>query len=195
MGKAKDLTGYGVSRMNGPKILILDVDGVLTDGTKLYENGKPIYKSFNDKDFTAIKLFMARGTQVCFLTADPANKKLAEDRNIPCFLSRNEKNEITKGRAYFDIVNTYGLSKANSEVWTVGDDLFDVELFKLCTMSFCPSDAAKYVKENATVVLTTPGGKGVVMELADRFLEDVVEEEVFKIVELDSHEGWSRNSR
>ena len=51
------------------KLAILDVDGVLTDGKKTYDNtGLCIYKTFCDKDFTAIKKLKALGISVCFLS-------------------------------------------------------------------------------------------------------------------------------
>ena len=64
------------------KLLILDVDGVLTDGKKYYDSkGKVVMKTFCDKDWTAIKRFKALGVQVVFLTGDPFNTKIASQRN------------------------------------------------------------------------------------------------------------------
>jgi YrbI family 3-deoxy-D-manno-octulosonate 8-phosphate phosphatase len=181
--------------MKEPKLLILDVDGVLTDGTKFYgADGRPIYKRFNDKDFTAIKLLKARGVKVCFLTADPGNIKIAQDRRIDYFISRNETNRINKAEKLPDIKAFYGLQE-NDPIWVIGDDLFDVELFKLCALSFCPSDAPYYVRNNADGVSDYNGGDAIVLDLVERFLDDITDEEVKLIVELDSHEGWSRHTR
>jgi len=53
------------------KLLILDVDGVLTDGTKVYtQKHEPVYKRFRCKDFTAIKRFVAAGVKVIMLSGD-----------------------------------------------------------------------------------------------------------------------------
>ena len=53
-------------------LLILDVDGVLTDGRKYYDvSGKGVLKTFCDRDFTAIKKFKANGWDVVFLSGDP----------------------------------------------------------------------------------------------------------------------------
>ena len=52
-------------------LLVIDIDGVMTDGTKLYDTYGNIYlKKFNDKDFSAIKRFKELGVEVCFLSAD-----------------------------------------------------------------------------------------------------------------------------
>ena len=64
------------------ELLILDVDGVLTTGKKYYDlNGNTIMKTFNDRDFTAIKQFMCSGLNVIFLSGDQqVNQQVAEKR-------------------------------------------------------------------------------------------------------------------
>ena len=76
---------------NKIKLLILDVDGILTDGRKYYGiDGMPFAKIFCDKDFTAIKRFRALGINVIFLTGDAkVNEKIGINRNIPVYLSRS----------------------------------------------------------------------------------------------------------
>ena len=62
------------------KLLILDIDGVLTDGTKDYDvDHKPVYKKFMCKDFTAIKRFMAAGVKVIMISGDNYNKTILEN--------------------------------------------------------------------------------------------------------------------
>ena len=64
------------------KLVILDVDGVLTDGKKYYNrDGDVLMKTFCDKDWTAIKRFKALGIKVLFLSGDPFNEKIAKNRN------------------------------------------------------------------------------------------------------------------
>ena len=56
------------------KLLILDIDGVLTDGTKVYDvDHKPVYKKFMCKDITAIKRFIAAGVKVIMISGDNYN--------------------------------------------------------------------------------------------------------------------------
>ena len=64
------------------KLLILDIDGVMTDGTKLYGlDGLTMGKRYCDRDFTAIKQFKASGVQVCFLSGDDkVNEQMAKTR-------------------------------------------------------------------------------------------------------------------
>ena len=81
--------------MNIVKLIILDVDGVLTNGKKIYNSeGVCSYKTFCDKDFTAIKKFKASGVSVCFLSGDEnINKEIAKNRNIDFYSSRFKKKE------------------------------------------------------------------------------------------------------
>ena len=71
------------------KLLLLDIDGVMTDGTKLYGlDGLTMGKRYCDRDFTAIKAFKAVGVKVCFLSGDDkGNKAMAENRKIDFYLS------------------------------------------------------------------------------------------------------------
>ena len=65
------------------KLLVLDIDGILTNGKKTYDKyGNIISKSFCDKDWTAIKRFKSLGVEVMFLSGDPFNEGVANKRNI-----------------------------------------------------------------------------------------------------------------
>jgi 3-deoxy-D-manno-octulosonate 8-phosphate phosphatase (KDO 8-P phosphatase) len=179
--------------MKLPKLVVLDVDGVLTDGTKTYVDGKPVSKRFYDKDFTAIKLLKAKGIKVCFLTADESNQALAKDRNIDCFLSRDERNKINKYAVIVEIERHYCISR--KDMWGVGDDIFDIEWLVFCGMSFCPADAWDLLCEAVDEVLFHRGGKGVVVEIVERFLPIISLEDIDKLKEIDSEEGWSHTTR
>ncbi len=80
-------------------LLILDVDGVLTDGTKVYDSEHNVLsKRYVCKDFTAIKRFVAAGVKVVFLSGDIFNKSMAEKRNIDFYCSRGEDLSLDKSR-------------------------------------------------------------------------------------------------
>ena len=65
------------------ELLILDVDGILTDGTKIYnEEHEVLGKRYLCKDFTAIKRFIAAGVKIVMLSGDNFNRKMANKRNI-----------------------------------------------------------------------------------------------------------------
>ena len=115
------------------KLLILDIDGVMTDGTKVYGlDGLTIGKRYCDRDFTAIKQFKAAGVQVCFLSGDDkVNKAMAENRKTDFYYSRGrEKTDYLE-----EFADTYNCS--TKEMAYVGDDIF--ELF--CVVNLFSSSA------------------------------------------------------
>ena len=110
------------------KLLILDVDGVLTTGLKTYDtNGKVISKTFSDRDFTAIKQFICSGVKVIFLSGDnQINSIIAKNRKIDFFYSRKTDGQLSKSECAREILNKHNLSL--EQVIFVGDDLFDIEM-------------------------------------------------------------------
>ena len=77
------------------KLAIFDIDGVLTNGKKTYgKDGSCISKTFCDKDFTAIKRFIAAGVKVIMISGDNYNKTMAEKRNIDFYCTRDKEDGL-----------------------------------------------------------------------------------------------------
>lgn len=149
-------------------LLILDVDGVLTDGTKYYgPDGKVLMKRFADIDFTAIKKFVSQGWAVVLLSADTCvNQPLAKDRDIPFYCSREEDGTIDKVKWYHHLIQRH--SVAERDIIYVGDDMFDIPIMNTVTQAggraYCPSNSAPQVRKHA-IPLAKRGGEGAIMEL------------------------------
>lgn len=150
------------------KLVILDIDGVLTDGRKYYDKtGMPFAKTYCDKDFTAIKRLKGSGIDVCFLSGDDfVNKNMAKNRNIDFFSARGKD----KSSFIAEFEEKYSCDK--SEMAYIGDDLFDSSIMKQVGHAFSPSDACTDVKMicGKYNVLQRPGGHNVVAELVDTLL-------------------------
>tara|TARA_R110002020_G_scaffold46539_25_gene132446 strand:- start:2468 stop:3013 length:546 start_codon:yes stop_codon:yes gene_type:complete len=152
------------------ELLILDVDGVLTDGTKTYDiHHNVLSKRFTCKDFTAIKRFIAAGIKVVMLSGDSFNREMAEKRNIDFFCSRNEDLSLDKSRYVETFSKKYKISPERMAF--VGDDYFDLSIFKKLKFTFCPSDAPKIIKDNSLHTLNVKGGEGAIVELYDLFVQ------------------------
>ena len=150
------------------ELLILDVDGVLTDGTKVYDiHHNVLSKRFTCKDFTAIKRFIASGIKVVMLSGDAFNKNMAKKRNIDFFCSRNEDLSLDKSRYVEVFSEKYGVEP--SKMAFVGDDYFDLSMFNKLKFTFCPVDSPDIIKENSLYTLSSKGGEGVIVELYDIF--------------------------
>jgi YrbI family 3-deoxy-D-manno-octulosonate 8-phosphate phosphatase len=155
------------------KLLILDVDGVLTDGNKIYDvEHNAVYKKFNDRDFTAIKRFTAAGVKVVFISGDNFNRNMTE--------KRNEDLSLDKSRYLKEFEKSYKISIENMAF--IGDDYFDLSIIKGVNYSFCPSNSPEIVKNNCFHTLERKSGDGVIVELYDllvgKHFEEPSEEEV-----------------
>jgi 3-deoxy-D-manno-octulosonate 8-phosphate phosphatase (KDO 8-P phosphatase) len=178
------------------KLLILDVDGVLTDGTKVYDqNHNPVYKTYRCKDFTAIKRFIAAGVQVVMLSGDAWNREMAEKRNIPFYCTRGNDLSLDKSRHISYLESEYGVKKDNMAF--VGDDYFDLSMFKTLFWSFSPADAPQIIKDNSLYVLNSKGGEGVIVELYDFLVAKnlVTEASEEAVADLDKKEASSAAMR
>ena len=147
------------------KLLILDVDGVLTTGLKTYDiNGSVISKTFGDRDFTAIKEFICAGIDTIFLSGDrQVNSAVAENRGIPFFYSRRSSGQLSKAACAKEILSKYKVNK--KETIFVGDDLFDAEMRSFCGFMACPSNSHYLMKRNSDLILNTSSGYGCIQEL------------------------------
>jgi 3-deoxy-D-manno-octulosonate 8-phosphate phosphatase (KDO 8-P phosphatase) len=150
-------------------LLILDVDGVLTDGRKIYDgSGKSVMKQFCDRDFTAIKRFQSAGVNVCFLSADRVvNEPLARERGVDFMYARMPDGNIDKELRLRELRDRY---KARTTAY-IGDDYFDLTLLSAVDLSACPADASSEIKATCDIVLSARGGEGVIAEFYERQFE------------------------
>jgi 3-deoxy-D-manno-octulosonate 8-phosphate phosphatase (KDO 8-P phosphatase) len=177
------------------KLLILDVDGILTDGKKYYYScGSVKYKTFCDKDWTAIKRFRALGINVVLLTGDSFNAAIAKNRNLDVIVNRTSDGHHTDKVEYLPaICEKYQVTA--DEIIYVGDDTFDIRIMKSVKYAFCPSDSPNVVKTIAQT-LNVKAGENVVAHLFD-YLESSnllpqyeLEDHLDKIYALDQKERF-----
>ncbi|HZH87486.1 MAG TPA: HAD-IIIA family hydrolase [Brumimicrobium sp.] len=151
------------------KLLILDVDGVMTDAGMFFtENGDQI-KKYNAKDGMAIMALKKHGVDVGIISSGfklemvKARAELLKIEHL--YVGRDPK---------IDILNAW-CKKLNidlSEVGIIGDDINDLEVMKSVGFSAAPADAVPVVKEQVDLVLQTIGGRGCVREFIDNYLLD-----------------------
>ncbi len=176
------------------KLVILDVDGVMTDGIKYYDkDGKVVLKTFCDKDWTAIKRFRAIGVPVVFLTGDPYNQMILRNRNLPTVVNRGEGYHRDKLHFLDSILSGYDCNA--DEVVYLGDDLFDYGIMEKIYHSYCVADSPRMLKE-ISLVLPCKGGENAVMHLFEsledrKLIPEVPYKRVMsKIYELDLKEKF-----
>lgn len=145
------------------ELIVLDVDGTMTDSRITYgENGDEI-KSFNVKDGLAIASWRKLGKQVAIITGRSSNivARRAKELHIEHFYQGiHNKKEVLES-----LLDKLDLTMEN--VAAIGDDLNDLQMLKAAEVSFVPRDASAYVDKIATVVLTKRGGDGAVREMIE----------------------------
>jgi 3-deoxy-manno-octulosonate cytidylyltransferase (CMP-KDO synthetase) len=148
------------------KLLITDVDGVLTDGSIYYDQNGESFKQFHVRDGLGIRMLEENGIQVAVVSGrdSAALRKRLADLGISLSLLGVKD----KAAACQQLMLQIGATPEQTAF--VGDDSIDLPAFKACGLSFAVADAPDYVKTMATHVLSLPGGKGAVRELADSIL-------------------------
>ena len=153
-------------RMGRVRLVLLDVDGVLTDGRLHYGEAGDHGRSFHVRDGSAIKLAQAGGLEVGILSG----------RTIGAVARRAGElgmTEVHQGRrlkepAWEEILARRGLE--DQHVAFMGDDYLDVALLRRAGLAAVPADAAAEALACAHFVATRPGGAGCVRELLEAIL-------------------------
>ena len=156
------------------RMLVMDVDGTLTDG-KIYmsANGE-LMKAFNIKDGYAIARLKDYGITPVIITGRSSDivKQRCSELGI-LELYQGIENKSYKLR---EVCNKFQLDL--SQVAYIGDDLNDLSCMKICGFSACPSDAMKQVRERANYICEAKGGYGAVREFIDYLIETQEKEDV-----------------
>ena len=151
------------------KLLVLDVDGVLTDGGLYYTESGDQFRKFNVKDGMAIKIALNRGYKVAFLSAGTADT-IIHNRAKTLGVERVYVGSRPKLDVLQEWCSELGLTMQN--VAYIGDDINDIAVIEAVGFSGCPADAVESVKRKANVVLNRTGGNACVREFVDEHLLD-----------------------
>ena len=149
------------------KLLLTDVEGVLTDGGLYYTDGGLDFKKFNGKDGMAVKLLRETGLLCGVISSDKSDiiktraERLKMDFALTGVWEKKAKAE--------ELCAELGISLENCAF--IGDDVNDIELIAASGFSACPADAVRAVQDSVDYVSTLPGGNGVFREIADMILK------------------------
>jgi 3-deoxy-D-manno-octulosonate 8-phosphate phosphatase (KDO 8-P phosphatase) len=149
------------------KMLILDVDGVLTDGSIILDNQGNEYKSFHVRDGHGIKMLIRAGIQVAIITG--RYSKVVERRAHELGIKEIFQRCFNKKEAYNKLVDKYSLS--SSEVAYIGDDIVDAPIMSMAGFPVAVADASAETKKYSLLVTKNRGGRGAVREVTDLILK------------------------
>lgn len=162
-----NLSTEDISRLSKIKIVITDVDGVLTDGGLYYTSDGLVMKKFNVKDGMGMKLLRDAGLKNAIITTDTSELiKIRGERLKVDYLYLGVWDKENK---LMEICSSENILPENTAF--IGDDVNDIGIIKAVGFSACPKDAVSQIKDIVDLVLPTKGGKGVFREFADLVLK------------------------
>jgi 3-deoxy-D-manno-octulosonate 8-phosphate phosphatase (KDO 8-P phosphatase) len=148
------------------KAIVLDVDGVLTDGGVWWGPNGEEWKRFCYADIMGVSLAMKSGLIVALISGE--DSPLVDRFAVKMGITDVEKNCMDKARALRAFTERRGL--ALTEVTFMGDDVNDLKAMDIAGLAATPGDAVPKVLERATFISTKNGGHGAVRELVDAIL-------------------------
>jgi len=156
-----------LGRAGRVRLLLLDVDGVLTDGTIFFSGQGEVCKPFHTQDGFGLRLLREAGLQAGIVTARRSEAVAARAKNLrldQVFLGVDDK-----AAALEAILADTGLSA--KQVAYMGDDWLDLPLLTRVGLSLAPANGAPEVRSRVDYVTSRPGGQGAVREACELLLE------------------------
>jgi 3-deoxy-D-manno-octulosonate 8-phosphate phosphatase (KDO 8-P phosphatase) len=149
------------------KLMVFDVDGVLTDGRLWYGPGGEVFKAFHAFDGHGVKMLQQAGLQTAILSG----------RDMPAVVARARELDIAhvlqgvgdKRRAFEALLRRLKLGRAAAAY--MGDDLVDLGVLERCGLACAPSEAPEAVRSVVHCVPSAPAGSGAAREVCDFILE------------------------
>ena len=149
------------------KLLLLDVDGVLTDGTIMYTHEGTEIKSFHTHDGLGLRLLKEAGVETGLITA--RSSKALTRRANDLSINHVYQDVSNKVEIYEKLLKELGLTP--SEVAYMGDDWLDLRLLARVGFSITVADGADELKQVVHYVTKTAGGRGAVREVCDLIID------------------------
>lgn len=149
------------------KLLVVDVDGTLTDAGMYYSEGGEMLKKFNTRDAKGLELVRAVGVKVALMTSENSPVVLARAKKLGiehCFTGVTDK-----GALLMEFCASLGALLKQTAY--IGDDINDLEAMRISGFRACPVDAMPAIKSAAQYVSPLCGGYGAVRDICDMIVE------------------------
>ncbi len=155
-------------RLEPIRLLLLDVDGVMTDGRIIFDSNGVESKAFDVKDGHGLKLLQRVGLQVGIITGRDSRvvDRRAEELGIE-ILYQGAKDKLIPYREILE-----KLQLTDREVAYIGDDVVDLPILRRVGFAATVADAVEEVKPCVHYVASKPGGRGAVREVCDLILKE-----------------------
>ncbi len=149
------------------KLLILDVDGVMTDGKIILDNEGNEIKAFHVRDGHGIKMAINAGIRIAIITGRKSN--VVERRAKELGIRDVYQKALNKIEIYEEMIKKYTLE--DEEAAFIGDDINDLLILQRVGLSISVSDADRHIRNKVDYVTKLGGGQGAVREAIDTILK------------------------
>jgi len=156
-----------IERVQSILLLILDVDGVMTDGKIIMDDAGRETKNFNVKDGHGIKMLIRYGVDVAIVTGRKSG--VIEHRARDLGITEVHQNILNKVEVLNGILRNRNLN--HEQVAYIGDDVVDIPLLRRVGFSAAVADAVPEVKASVNYITKKTGGNGAVREICDLILQ------------------------
>lgn len=149
------------------EMLVIDVDGVLTDGRLFYGDAGNDSKCFHVRDGSAIKFWLASGKKAAIISGrtSRAVERRAQELGIP-HVTQGAGEKLPAFRRLLEETRT-----SADRVCVIGDDLPDLPLVRNCGLGIAVADACPELRGAARIITKLPGGHGAVREVIEMLLK------------------------
>jgi len=156
-----------IARARDIKLVVFDVDGVLTDGGLILgENGNE-YKIFHVRDGQGMVMLRESGCHVAVITARSSG--IVAERMAALGIVHVFQGQSNKGEVLVNLMDSLGISKQH--VVYVGDDILDLPAMQIAGIAVAVADAHPVVQENADWITTARGGHGAAREVCELIMQ------------------------
>jgi len=149
------------------RLLIFDVDGVLTDGSLFIGDDGQEYKAFNSRDGHGIKMLLGHDVEIAIITG--RTSRVVEHRMKNLGITRIYQGQHDKLQAYNDLSETLGI--ADEEIAYVGDDVVDLPVMRRVGLAIAVQDAHPLVRKHSHWQTPSPGGRGAARDTCEMLME------------------------
>ncbi len=149
------------------KMVIFDIDGVLTNGTLYFDNDGQEYKAFNSKDGHGLRMLLECGLQAAVITGRQSN--VVEHRMKDLGIDIVFQGYRDKRPAFSKLLQQTGLKPEN--IAYMGDDVIDLPVMTQVGMAIAVQDAHAFVKQHADYITENSGGQGAAREAIEFILQ------------------------
>lgn len=149
------------------KLVIFDVDGVLTDGSLFLGDDGLEYKAFNSRDGHGMKMLQESGVTIAIITG--RTSKVVEYRMQSLGIEHVYQGQLDKRHAYAELLDTLGID--STEVAYVGDDVVDLPVMSKVGLAIAVQDAHPMVLKHAHWQTPHCGGRGAGRDVCEMLME------------------------